>query len=342
MKKWRKGLAAALSTGLLAMALTGNALAAEERTKISEVSLNIESLIEAGKDGSDVNVSIDSGTGYSLDDVTVKNDEGEWISGDEPRVEITLEAEADYYFDSMSKSKVKLKGDKATYVTSSRRDNKSTLVVTIKLGALEGSLEVDAVEWEGEDIPVARWESTAGAKSYQVRLYREDKSVGSTVTTSNEYYDFSKSITREGDYYFKVRAVNSNSKKGEWYESDSMYVNEDMAEDFKNGSYSSGNQNSGTSNAPGASSNEGVWKRNNVGWWYEYSNGSYPQNGWLSIKNVWYCFDAAGYMRTGWIQAGDGKWYYCDPREGSNQGAMMVNTTTPDGFRVDANGVWIQ
>ena len=30
MKKWRKGLAAALSTGLLAMALTGNALAAEE------------------------------------------------------------------------------------------------------------------------------------------------------------------------------------------------------------------------------------------------------------------------------------------------------------------------
>ena len=113
MKKWRKGLAAALSTGLLAMALTGNALAAEERTKISQVSLNIESLIEAGKDGSDVNVSIDSGTGYSLDDVTVKNDEGEWISGDEPRVEITLEAEADYYFDSMSKSKVKLKGDAA-------------------------------------------------------------------------------------------------------------------------------------------------------------------------------------------------------------------------------------
>ena len=342
MKRWRKGLAAALSTGLLTMALTGNALAAEERTKISQVSLKIESLIEAGQDGSDVNVSISSGTGYSLDDVTVKNDDGEWISGDEPRVEITLEAEEDYYFDSMSKSKVKLSGDKATYVTSSRRDNKSTLVVTVKLGALEGSLEVDGVEWEGEDIPVARWESTAGAKSYQVRLYREDRSVGTTVTTSNEYYNFSSSITREGDYYFKVRAVNSNSKKGEWYESDSMYVDGDMAEDFKNGNYSSGSQNSGTATAPGASSNGGTWKRNNVGWWYEYSDGSYPRNGWLSIKNVWYCFDAAGYMRMGWIQAGDGKWYYCDPREGSNQGAMMVNTTTPDGYRVDANGVWIQ
>ena len=37
MKKWRKGLAAALSTGLLAIAQSGNAVAAEERTMISLV-----------------------------------------------------------------------------------------------------------------------------------------------------------------------------------------------------------------------------------------------------------------------------------------------------------------
>ena len=42
-----------------------------------------------------------------------------------------------------------------------------------------------------------------------------------------------------------------------------------------------------------------------------------------------------------WV-AVDGKWYYCDPREGGTQGAMLTNTTTPDGYRVDANGVWIQ
>lgn len=339
MKLWGKWLSAAAGAGLLAAVLAGNALAAEEREKISDISLEIESLIEAGKDGSDVNVTIDGDDGYNLEDVTVKNDDGEWISGDEPRVEITLEADSDYYFDAMSKSKVRLRGDKATYVTSSRRDNKSTLVVTIKLGALEGGLEIEGVEWEADDSPVAKWDEVSGARSYQVRLYRDDKSVGSAVSTTNEYYDFSGSLTKEGDYYFKVRAVDGNSKKGEWYESDSIFVDDDMAEDYKSGSHSTGN---GTTNTPNTPLNEGVWKRNNVGWWYEYPNGSYPTNGWLSIKNVWYCFDHLGYLRLGWIQAGDGKWYYCDPREGSNQGAMMTNTITPDGFRVDANGVWVQ
>ena len=341
MNLWRKSLMLAVSSGMLATLLAGNALAAEERTKISQVTLTINSSIEAGNDSSDVTVEAGSDN-YTVDDIEVVNDEGEWISGDVPRVEITLEANEDHYFDTMSKSKVKLRGDDATYVTSHRENNKSTMVITVKLDALEGSLEIDTVEWEGEEIPVARWEATDGAKSYQVRLYRGEKSVGSSVTTSNEYYNFASSMNREGEYFFKVRAVSSNSKKGDWYESDSMYVDEDLAESFKSGSYSGGSGNSNTTNAPGSNPSGGSWKRNQVGWWYEYSNGTYPSNGWLKINNLWYCFDASGYMRTGWIQAGDGKWYYCDPREGGTQGAMLTNTTTPDGYRVDANGVWIQ
>lgn len=342
MKLWRKGLSLAAGAALLTAALAGSAWAAEDRTKITQVSLTVDSSIAAGDDTSDVNVTTDSNH-YNVDEVNVINDEGEWTSGDVPRIEITLEADDDYYFDTMSKSKVKLRGSDATYVTSHRENNKSTLIVTIKLDALEGSLEIDSVEWQGDQIPVASWENTDGAKSYQVRLYRGERAVGSAITTSNEYYNFGGSMTREGEYYFKVRAVNSNSKKGDWYESDSMYVSEELAEDFKNGSYSiNTGTGSGTSTAPGSSNTAGVWKRNNIGWWYEYPNGSYPSNGWLQIKNVWYCFNTSGYMRTGWIQAGDGKWYYCDPREGSNQGAMMTNTTTPDGYRVDANGVWIQ
>ena len=42
-------------------------------------------------------------------------------------------------------------------------------------------------------------------------------------------------------------------------------------------------------------------------------------------------------MRTGWIQSGNA-WYYCD----TSSGAMLTNTRTPDGYYVDANGVWIQ
>ena len=41
-------------------------------------------------------------------------------------------------------------------------------------------------------------------------------------------------------------------------------------------------------------------------------------------------------MKTGWIQWGN-KRYYCDA-----SGAMLVNTTTPDGLRVGADGAWVQ
>ena len=47
-------------------------------------------------------------------------------------------------------------------------------------------------------------------------------------------------------------------------------------------------------------------------------------------------------MLTGW-QLIDGKWYYFSEAEGSGtMGALYRNTTTPDGYRVDGAGVWIQ
>ena len=106
-----------------------------------------------------------------------------------------------------------------------------------------------------------------------------------------------------------------------------------MLEDIRAGHYGTGT--GGTTSTPGGS---GVdrWMRNEIGWWYQYANGSYPANGWLQISGVWYCFDSAGYMRTGWIQDGNA-WYYCN-----SSGAMLANTRTPDGYYVGANGAWIQ
>lgn len=100
----------------------------------------------------------------------------------------------------------------------------------------------------------------------------------------------------------------------------------------------------GSANGSSASGSgeSAVWLHNNSGWWYQNPDGTYPTNGWLTIDNKWYCFDASGYMRTGWIQGSNGAWYYCDTREGSNYGAMLTDTRTPDGFYVDADGVWIQ
>lgn len=337
MKLWKKRLALAVSAGLMAAVFAGTALAAESRTKISKIELTVDSDIQAGEDSGDVNVTAGGDT-YTVTDVEIVNDEGEWTSGDVPRVEVTIEADDDYYFASMGSSKVKLRGDDATYVTSHREDKSSTLIVTIKLDALEGSMEIEEVNWVDESSPVAQWETPAGAKNYQVRLYRGNNSVGSSVTTTNTYYNFAGSITRTGEYYFKVRAVNSSSKKGDWYESDYIYVDEQMLANIQSGNYTNytGSNGGGTNTNATPGVPVGQWIQNNVGWWYQRADGSYPTNGWMQIGGIWYCFDSVGYMRTGWIQSG-GAWYYCDA-----SGAMLTNTTTPDGFKLDANGVWIQ
>lgn len=271
-----------------------------------------------------------------------------------PQVAITLEADSDYYFGTMSSSRVKLRGDDAKYIKSRREDSSSTLIVTIKLDELEGSLDIEDVAWENDDSTTARWEKSEGGNSYQVRLYRGNSSVGETVTTTNTSYNFADRITREGEFYFKVRSVGNDNKKGDWFESDYIYVDEEMLEDIRAGHYGTGT--GGTTATPGGSGVD-KWMRNEIGWWYQYANGSYPANGWLQISGVWYCFDSAGYMRTGWIQSGN-TWYFCDRTSGAmrtgwiqdgnawyycnSSGAMLANTRTPDGYYVGANGAWIQ
>ena len=61
----------------------------------------------------------------------------------------------------------------------------------------------------------------------------------------------------------------------------------------------------------------GTWIKNSRGWWYQWSDGSYPRDRFLEIKGKTYYFDGAGYMVTGWKKV-DGTWYYFD-----GSGAMV-------------------
>lgn len=58
--------------------------------------------------------------------------------------------------------------------------------------------------------------------------------------------------------------------------------------------------------------------------------------GWVQDENGWRYITKNGYYAAStWFQDVDGKWYYF------NIGAYMAtDTITPDGFYVDANGVW--
>ena len=112
----------------------------------------------------------------------------------------------------------------------------------------------------------------------------------------------------------------------------------------------------------------GQWIQDEKGWWYKRADGSYPKNSWgyeaYNGKSYWYYFLDSGYMATGWMDVNgskyylfpnsdgwkgrmltgwqwiDGNCYYLDP-QGQNKGALYRNTTTPDGYAVDAEGRWV-
>ena len=119
----------------------------------------------------------------------------------------------------------------------------------------------------------------------------------------------------------------------------------------------------------------GRWVRSGSRWWFKGSDGSYPSNGWEKIDKVWYHFDSSGWMQTGWVKDSgswyyldgsgamktgwlkdNGSWYYLDSSGAMktgwftvsgkwyyaySSGALALNTTTPDGYRVDYNGEWV-
>lgn len=53
------------------------------------------------------------------------------------------------------------------------------------------------------------------------------------------------------------------------------------------------------------------WVQNEVGWWYDYGNGSWPTNKWEYIDGNWYYFNEGGYRVSGWHYIGNA-WYYMD------------------------------
>lgn len=75
------------------------------------------------------------------------------------------------------------------------------------------------------------------------------------------------------------------------------------------------------------------WRQNDIGWWYRQVDGTYPSDSWKNINKKWYYFNDNGYMvEDSWVEN-----YYL-----GSDGAMLVNTITPDGHYVLDNGEKIE
>ena len=77
------------------------------------------------------------------------------------------------------------------------------------------------------------------------------------------------------------------------------------------------------------------WKQIN-GTWYHFDNSGVMQTGWVKENGTWYYLNQSGAMETGWFTVSD-KWYYAN-----ESGALAINTTTPDGYTVNADGEWVE
>ncbi|MFS9240931.1 N-acetylmuramoyl-L-alanine amidase family protein [Streptococcus infantis] len=75
------------------------------------------------------------------------------------------------------------------------------------------------------------------------------------------------------------------------------------------------------------------WLKDGGTWYYLKDSGSMA-TGWVKDNGSWYYLKDSGAMATGWIKD-NGKWYYL-----ASSGNMLSNTRTPDGYYVDASGVW--
>jgi choline binding protein J len=69
--------------------------------------------------------------------------------------------------------------------------------------------------------------------------------------------------------------------------------------------------------------------------WFYFDGSGAMKTGWYKENGTWYYLDQSGIMKTGWFKVGK-YWYYA-----YGSGALAVNTTTPDGYRVNGNGEWV-
>ena len=66
----------------------------------------------------------------------------------------------------------------------------------------------------------------------------------------------------------------------------------------------------------GVGDTQGIWQRDNKGWYFIKANGQSANNEWIKQNGKAYCVDSSGYMITGWRQMSNGNMYYFDPTSG--------------------------
>ncbi len=292
---------------------------------------------------------------YGTNITDVKFSSEDLSPGKTVTITVTLESEENYKF---NKSSTKVYASGADLSSSSVSSSK----ITAKLNYLPKiTLEAPGNVWMDDEY-IAEWDKVDYATSYEVTILKNNSSY-KTLTTTKTQLDISSYITFEEDEMgFKVRAIAKNDNQAKYLKSSewTVYGDNVSASDENtvyggftgSGSYlrfkeDDGDYAKGWQYIGGAwyyfEGNNGYaqtgWQYINNVWYYIDPNTAIMATGWQYINNHWYFFDTSGAMRIGWMQTGpNGYWYYLD----TTYGALWQNAVTPDGYAVNADGVWVQ
>lgn len=314
-RRLQAGILAAMALCLLPGTLCRFVQAAEKR--ITKVTLNITTDFEPGETIEDEDIRIDTDSSqYQIDEWRLLNEEPTWESNVVPVVEILLSQTDEPKFSYIGANNLTVKGTRFTFLSSKRSEEDTILTLKIKLPPLKAEVE------RTEEIEISRngmvsWSLNDHVSLYEIRVFRNGNRIGerSTYGTILSVQDL---ITRPGSYSVKLSGIGKHDGKdrGAWEESESLYFDPDMISAFSRPEEKL----------------TGYWTESNGIWSYVNPGDHVAVGQWQKIDGQWYFFDTWGVMQTGWIDWNKSR-YYC-----GEDGRMLTDTVTPDGYRVGADG----
>ena len=186
--------------------------------------------------------------------------------------------------------------------------------------------------WEIDNPGVAmgKWDKCESSTSYKVQLYRGSKVVLDWKTATGGSQDFTSTIVKNGtgNYVFRVYPVKGN--KEDMVSSDVLEVDSEVLSEYKKAQKEIEKQQAYEEASDG-------WHSYPMNTWtYGKGNHTLARNEWMTIDGATYFFDTDAHMVTGWKRFGNA-YYYFD----QTSGALWRNATTPDGYYVNGDGIWV-
>lgn len=216
---------------------------------------------------------------------------------------IELHADSGYYFGWLD---VTIGGNNAQCQTIHYEEGGTIAYLKCEFKELDNWFgEIGQVAWKQEGI--LEWEPVDRAAVYELRLYKEEDTVGILYITQGTSYDFRPLMTDTGEYFCRLRPCMADGTVGITKESETCSIDRASANQFQSWFKIPEDLKEAESKGiyPG-------WVQDQRGWWYRKNDGMYEQGNWQKIGDFWYFFDQAGYMVSDQWVTWKGTDYYFD------------------------------